>query len=157
MKQVVAIFRQLLTEVKDVTQESMDSNPTSFTKRSGFVQTVEWRLNHLFDELKEGINVENNRWEESARKWIEKCESYEKRLTLWRQLGDDRLLKIADREEKIAELLSEIEMKDEIIRQYRDNLGRFSETIDEKNTKIDSMRRKSAEQSRRIAELTRGV
>lgn len=157
MKQVVAIFRQLLTEVKDVTQESMDSNPTSFTKRSGFVQTVEWRLNHLFDELKEGINVENNRWEESAMKWIEKCESYEKRLTLWRQLGDDRLLKIADREEKIAELLSEIEMKDEIIRQYRDNLGRFSETIDEKNTKIDSMRRKSAEQSRRIAELTRGV
>lgn len=160
MKQVVAIFRQLLTEVKDVTQESMDLNPTSFKKRSGFVQTVEWRLNHLFDELKEAINVYDNRWEaiiEDNERWEELMGNYEKRLECWRQLGNDRLLRIEELVERKAELLSEIEMKDEIIRQYRDNLDRFSETIDEKNTKIDSMRRKSAEQSRRIAELTRGV
>ena len=105
MKQILAIVRQLLTEVKDVTQKSMDLNPTNFTKRSGF---VEWRVNHLLDELKEAINVDNNRWEE-------RCESYEKRLELWRELGNDRLLKIADREQKIAELLTVIDEKDELI------------------------------------------
>ena len=143
MKEILAIFRQLLTEVKDVTQESMDLNPTSFTKRSGFVQTVEWRLNHLFDELKEAINVYNNRWEAI----IDDNERWEETLAVTKD----------NYEERISELLSEIETKDEIIRQYRDNLDRFSDVVEEKDEKIVSMRWESAQQSRRIAELLRGV
>tara|TARA_R100000234_G_scaffold30069_4_gene17569 strand:+ start:954 stop:1355 length:402 start_codon:yes stop_codon:yes gene_type:complete len=129
MKQILAIVRQLLTEVKDVTQESMDLNPTSFTKRSGFVQTVEWRVNHLLEELKEAINVENNGWEtivEINEKLEDRCESYEERLKLWRQLGNDRLLKIADREEKIAELLTIIDEKNELIDELNEGTNGIS-------------------------------
>tara|TARA_Y100000361_G_scaffold79289_1_gene70152 strand:- start:17027 stop:17377 length:351 start_codon:yes stop_codon:yes gene_type:complete len=101
MKQILAIARQLLAEVKDVTQESMDLNPTSFTKRSGFVQTVEWRVNHLLEELKEAINVYNNRWEAI----IEDNERWEETLAVTKD----------SYEEKLSELLTIIEEKNELI------------------------------------------
>ena len=150
MKQILAIVRQLLTEVKEVTQESMDINPTNFTKRSGFVKRVEWRVNHLFEELKEAINVENNGREERNRE-------REYVIQFWKKLADERLETIADREVTITQLLSRIEMKDEIIRQERLNIRRFLDSLTDEKKKNDTMRRKSAQQSRRIAELTRGV
>ena len=163
MRKAVARLRELRNQLMGIDQESIDNNRNVYGRKyliSRHIMTVISNINAILIELNEAINVYDNRWEaivEDNERWEELMGNYEKRLDCWRQLGNDRLLRIEELVERKAELLSEIEMKDEIIRQYRDNLDRFSETIDEKNTKIDSMRRKSAEQSRRIAELTRGV